>query len=521
MQLKLSVHAWKRYWDVHAWSGVITSLLVYVMFVLGAVTLFYRPLTVWEEPILQRRAPELRSVQAPLQLAEPLPEELYYYLPKDDRGVPKLGYFLPGTTHWRMWWLDESLPRALPQREYAAAFIYDLHYLWHEATGYWLQYCAGILVFGFLLAIVSGVLIHLRNLGPQLWRFRPDSKRRVFFSDLHKVTGVFGLPFQLVYALTGTMMALAPVMFAISVSPVFGGDELRAVATAGALVEEPPPRDFGRAHTPLSLDRLVERAKQIEPRLTPESFVFRGYAHEHGTVDVRGPIQGQPFGDGLVRLRAADGALERVDTADREGAVGAVARYIHGLHTVEYGGLALRFLMFVLAAAGCVTILTGNAVWLARRGPSAGNTLLARLTAGVGGGTLVAVGALLMASRLAPLEWEGRTRLEEWVLAAAFFGCIGCGLLIENTRTTWCGTLGLAGVLLLVLPLAATSHSTAGLFGSGPGHAVVQSVEIAFLCAGAALLAIAAALVLHPRGMPQLQLKPLRQEPSWTPRTRS
>lgn len=34
--LKLSGHAFRRYWDVHAWSGVLTSLVVYVMFLLGS-----------------------------------------------------------------------------------------------------------------------------------------------------------------------------------------------------------------------------------------------------------------------------------------------------------------------------------------------------------------------------------------------------------------------------------------------------------------------------------------------------
>ena len=41
--MRLTSFAFKRFWDVHAWAGVITGLLVYVMFVLGAFVLFYRP----------------------------------------------------------------------------------------------------------------------------------------------------------------------------------------------------------------------------------------------------------------------------------------------------------------------------------------------------------------------------------------------------------------------------------------------------------------------------------------------
>lgn len=60
-------------------------------------------------------------------------------VPNEDRGLPKIGYYLPGTTKWRQWWLDTENDAAIPQREMAAAYVYDLHYLWHDATGYALQ----------------------------------------------------------------------------------------------------------------------------------------------------------------------------------------------------------------------------------------------------------------------------------------------------------------------------------------------------------------------------------------------
>lgn len=485
--MKLSPFAFKRFWDVHAWAGVITSLVVYVMFVLGAVTLFYQPLTVWEEPFKQQPAPESRSLQTPLDLAKPLPEEFYYYLPKDDHGPPKVGYFLPDSTKWRMWWLDEASQRVVPQRELAAAYIYDLHYLWHDVTGFWLQYGAGVLVFGFLLAVVTGLLIHLKDVVPQLWRYRTQAKPRVVWSDLHKVTGVFGLPFQFMYALTGTLMALAPLIFSVSIDPVFGGDDMRATRVAGALIDDPPPRDYGPPTQPLSLDVLVARALAAEPRLTPESFVFRGYERAEGTVDVRGPVAGHPFGEGLIRVRAADGVVERVETPDNSSAVGGLARWIHGLHTVEYGGLTTRFLMLALAIAGCLTVLTGNWVWLARRDTrrvSVGNVVLARLTAGVGAGTVLAVSVLLLTSRLLPLELASRPRLEELSLALAFGGSVAWALCRRNTRATWGWLLGLSTLVWLTLPLAATLRSSAGLLGAGPSHPIVLGVELGFVVTG-------------------------------------
>jgi hypothetical protein len=55
----------------------------------------------------------------------------------------------------------------------------------------------------------------------------------------------------------------------------------------------------------------------------------------------------------------------------------------------------------------CLTILTGNWIWLVRRearAAGAGNRLLARLTIGLGGGVIPAAAALFWANRAAPAQ---------------------------------------------------------------------------------------------------------------------
>ncbi len=505
-RLRLSRHAFTRFWSAHAWAGVITALLVYIMFFLGGVVLFYRQLTVWEEPLLQRPAVELPSLEAALRVAQPESKELYLYLPGEDRALPKVGYYLPDTTLWRMWWLDLDSGQRIPEREKAAAFVYDLHYLWHDVTGFWLQYGAGVLVFGFLLALITGALIQLGRFRRQLFQLRPERERRVVWSDLHKVAGVFGLPFQLVYALTGSMMVLSPLLFELSIEPVFGGDAARAAATAGALVEDSPPLDFGPLAQPLLLDDLVARARQAEPRLHVESVVYRGYGHARAVVDVRGHIQGQTFGGGVVRLAAVTGAVEKIETPDGESAVGKLARWIHGLHTVEYGGPMARWLLLILALGGCVTLLTGNWIWLERRAatrPSVADAVLARLTAGVGVGCFVGLGALLLSSRLLPMDWEGRIGGEELAMAAAFGLTVLHALLTGDTAAVWWRGLLVAGALLAAVPFAATRHSARGLFGSADALSPVLAVDAALLVAGVTL--VASALVARRIGRRSLQ----------------
>lgn len=491
--MSLSPHAHRRFWSVHAWAGVLTSLVLYVMFLLGSLVLFYKPVTVWQEPLRQQPAAAV-SAQVGLDIAGELPEEFYYYLPRDGRGPLKVGYYLPGTTEWKMWWVDTEARVLTPQREQLGEMLYDLHYLWHNKTGFWLQYGGGVLVFGFLLAVVTGLLIHLRDVSSQLYRFRATRRPRVMWSDLHKVLGTIGLPFQFVYAVTGAMMALAPLLFELSVTPVFGGDAQAAAAAAGALMEDPPPPDFGPSAKPLHLDELAAKARAAEPRLNPESFVFRGYGRARGSVEVRGPLTGQPFGEAVVKVGLTSGAIEGIETPEREQSVGTVARWIHGLHTVEYGGTWMRFVVFVLGIGGCLTILTGNWIWLARRQQreaSRANRILACLTTGVGAGSILALAATLLASRLMPMTWDDRAHAEELIALGVLGASTGYAFALRGKSIAWCHLLGLASVVLAVVPVAACLHSNAGLFGGGPRIADVVAVDAGILVIAALLAALA------------------------------
>ncbi|WP_437656495.1 PepSY-associated TM helix domain-containing protein [Sorangium sp. So ce1182] len=496
MAKKLSRHAFTTFWDVHAWAGVIGGLLLYVMFLAGGITLFRRQLAVWEEPLTQQRSSvEQVGLQATLDqglsAAPATPEQLWLDLPADGLGAARILYYAQG--EGVSLWIHEGLVR---EREALSNFLYELHYLSHRATGLWPFYLAGLLCVALLLALATGVLIHLKDIVSQFHRFRPDVKRRVLWSDMHKVLGVMGLPFQVMYAYTGAFFVFLGVLVQAFTGPVFGGDAARAdrVAWGASYVEEPASGAPARG---LTLDELTARARAAVPRFVPESYRVRHHGLDSGTVDVRGSVDGAPFGRGIVRLRATDGAILSVDAPGAEGARSGVIRWMYGLHLAEFGGVTLRFLFFVLAGATCGTILTGNWIWLARREArreSLGNRLLARLTAGIGAGMLVAIAALFLASRAFPLDWAGRATAEELTFVAALGLCVAWALAARDGGSLWWRQLGLAGLLLLPVPALAARWSGAGIFGAGPKLAAVVAVDVALLLAAAALCASAWAL---------------------------
>ena len=494
---KLSRHAFTRFWDLHAWSGVLGGLVLHVMFLAGAITLFHEQLEVWQDPYAQRAAPEAKLAPALTQALASLdtpPRALWIEPPSDGLGTPKVSYQAE-SGEWTSAWVDAERGVLVPERERLAGFLYSIHFLWHDAIGEWLYYVAGMLAALFLLAIVTGVLIHSKDLARQFHQFRPEKSKRVLFSDMHKVLGVMGLPFQLLYAYTGALIVLGPLLLKGFVGPVFGGDEQRAELFAEGHVH-PTEAKPGAPVDVLSTDELVERVRRLRPDAD-----FRGYEVAHpgrvnGLFEAWGKDHGTPALGTMVRLQATDGTV--LDDGKASGGVsGSARRWIQGLHYADFGGLPLRFAFFVLALASCATILTGNWVWLARREsrePSTGNRVLSRLTTGIGAGAVVAVAALFLASRLFPLDLSHRGTWEELVFVGTLALCVVWVLLAKDERDLAWQLVGLAGALFLPVPFLAANFSRAGLFGAGPRLAPVVGVDLALLTVGLASCTAALAL---------------------------
>ncbi|MET0342408.1 MAG: PepSY-associated TM helix domain-containing protein [Polyangiales bacterium] len=501
----LSRHTLERWWSVHTWTGVVGGLVLHVMFFMGGLTIFYKQLNAWEEPVAQLPRAE-RSLEddlnAGIAMLGGAPEDLWLYPPTTLRTATKVGYHVPGTHAFESLWVHPQTGAGIASREVLSGFFYDLHYLWHNVTGEMVSYGAGFLGLCFLLALVSGVAIQLKNLRGQLHQFRPDRGERVLFSDLHKVLGVLGLPLQLTYAFTGAFMVLAPLTAPFFTATAHGGDYAR---TARLVWEEPEDEmPAGPVAAVLPLDALIASAQAASPELVANSYRFRHHGRANGWMEMAGTLRGTPFSEGRVRVAERDGRVLDVRGPGLDGAALTAQRFLFAVHWGEYGGLPLRLVIFVLALCTCLTILTGNWVWLARRAREHDTVLhraLHRLTVGIGAGVITATAALFLVSRLLPLTWAGRGRIEELLFIGVLGACVATSLGARNVRALWSKLLGLAGALLLPVPLVAARISDAGLFGAGPHRAVAVGVEAGILLAAAALTAVA--LLLHRQRAPR------------------
>jgi uncharacterized iron-regulated membrane protein len=478
VRFKLRSSTYQAFWDLHAWAGVVTSLLAYVMFFFGAWTLFYTELLAWQET--RGPAPSMAEVDRVLDAG----------FERGDIARKKLRLFFPGprSSQFSVNYTDgEGATRyafvgadgLVEPRSGAADFFYGLHYLQPPSAPRWLYVVAGAVAGLLVLVVVSGVLIHLRRLLPELHQFRPKKALQVIWSDAHKVLGTLGIPFVTVFAFTGAWMGLDSVVAPALVKRVFHGDEsAAAVAQFGPRLPRLEP-----ANEPSSRRSLAELLAAAHEQPPPPGvarkdveFCRSVYLNDVGDREATAELYCGPVS---VLLRQRDASV--VSAPHAPPLLTRVSEVPYAMHFVEFAHLPLRVLYVLLTLAGCGAILTGNWLWLARRVPHRGTWLLQRATLATAAGSLVASGALLVVNRLAiSASLERQAFWWSWLaVGAASFALTRAGAL-------WVGALRLSAGLFAVTP--ALSVARAGFSGWLSAPSSVRGMDVTLLALGALFL---------------------------------
>ena len=105
-------------------------------------------------------------------------------------------------------------------------FLYRLHFLAQVPypVGY---YLSGFIAFFFLFAIITGVLVHWKKIVSNFYLFRPWAKLKTIWTDAHTALGMIGLPFQFVYAVTGAFFMIKVLLVAPNVMVLYDGDQTK------------------------------------------------------------------------------------------------------------------------------------------------------------------------------------------------------------------------------------------------------------------------------------------------------
>jgi uncharacterized iron-regulated membrane protein len=305
---------------------------------------------------------------------------------------------------------------------------------------------------------------------------------------MHKVLGVFGLPYQLLYAWTGAVLCLGYVAVEpVFLETVFGGRE-QARALARGESPEAVSEPTGKLMPGLpDIDALVATAERHMPGVRPNWIGLEHVGDEASTLSLYGDVPGSAFGSVDVVLRVRDGLLLSAHGPEDANAYQLFEAWFYGLHYARFGGYAIKLLYALLAFATCAVIATGNLVWLERRDAKRvqlGHRILERLTVGVCAGVVLATGAAFLGNRLLDADLPNRASREQWVFWLAWLSGLLLPFVWREARRVLGFELMLAGALFESVVLLDVIRLPSTL--DGPVHrAVLLAVG---LCGGLSLL---------------------------------
>ena len=155
-------------------------------------------------------------------------------------------------------WIDPTTSRISVELESGFAdFVLRLHAnLFLGQPGRWL---VGIVGIAMLVSLGTGLWFHWRRLRRDLFNLRLASHGRKALGDLHKLFGVWVLPFHLVIALTGAWLGIE------SLIGIRASDS-NPIVNVGAGVGSPLP-----------IAEIVAKARQLRPDLQPTHVNMTNY----------------------------------------------------------------------------------------------------------------------------------------------------------------------------------------------------------------------------------------------------
>ena len=258
-----------------------------------------------------------------------------------------------------------------------AEFLYRLHFLAQlnevpikvgiAPFGYLI---AGITAFIFLFALITGLLLHWDKIVSNFFVFRPLSKWKTVWTDMHTALGVIGFPFQFLYAVTGIFLIVNSVLALPFSQLLYKGDSDKMYVDLGYT----NTLKYEYSYTPLQKANPISHYINLAQEEFPNSHIQRIFIKNYGDANMHilmelDPIFKQNFaGSGILNIRAIDNKVVVLKSPEKDPTyIDIIKSLIYRLHYGDYGGYPLKIVYFLLGIMGCLVITSGILIWLVAR----------------------------------------------------------------------------------------------------------------------------------------------------------
>ena len=369
------------YFHTHTVSGIVISVVLFVIFFAGSFSFFRDEIINWER---SESTAITREIQLDYNKAlKNLDKEYVLHGRNITISKPavenRVAVYMEGTKdtlapakqkEGSFFYLDNKKFKSFTYEEsYSLGeFLYRLHFLAQipYPVGY---YLSGFTALFFLFAIITGLLLHWNKIVSNFYMFRPKEKLKTLWTDAHTALGMIGLPFQFVYAVTGAFFMIKLLIVAPAVMALYKGDQDKLYKE---LEYNDPDYKFEnkKLAAPFDVNQLVSKAKSNWSDFEITRVFIQNYGDANMHVLVEGELLSEKkfTGIGKVVYRIADGKeIARKNPVTQNSYIDIVKNVLYRIHFGDYGGYALKIVSFVLGIITCFVIISGVMIWLVAR----------------------------------------------------------------------------------------------------------------------------------------------------------
>ncbi len=351
--------------NLHTVSGVILCVILFVIFYCGAFALFKNDIAAWEERVdLQKELPSgtnlLDDVYHNLQNKGNYQNREILIFQFEDKSNFKL--FVAGdSTYKREFFHFTDRLKERPNYTSLNDLLYHIHYLRPiPIAGI---YIAGIVCLLFVFSIITGVLVQLKKFFKDFFLLRKRKKRLTFLKDSHVALGVITLPFQLMFAVTGGVFCLLLILIIPQVLVQFNGDTSKMEKYF-----EDVPATVESLNKPLHFNELSSFVNEFEMENEVSLNYLRIYHFGDENMQLLMAGRKDEVDSEIKSLyQASTGVLVEHYSNEEAALFEHVNNWLSDLHYANFGGVAVKFIYFILALISCVVFYSGGLLWIETR----------------------------------------------------------------------------------------------------------------------------------------------------------
>lgn len=368
--------AYNIFFHLHTVSGIVISVALYIIFFAGAFTLFKPEFYLWENPATRKAVPgkvdpeKILAKMAASVEGFDLDDDTFITFPTASNPVISIyGHVKPASGEGEIHYAGKMDPATLDVSEEAASTIgetlYRLHFL--DQIPYLGRWIAGFVSLFFVFASITGLLVHWKNMMTKFWAFSFKGAWKQVWTNSHTVFGLLGLPFQLMYAVTGAFYLLLLLVLMPAVIVLYDGKPEKVYALAYPNYGVEYREDAAASDHRGRLEALYRKAE----REYGDKFDFLGIQTHHllkedGAVSFRLVSKDKTVfsSHGYVGYRLGDGSelFSSIPGKDKRFSHMIIEAIMH-LHFATFGGLLLKGVYFLLSLFTCFVIIGGILIW--------------------------------------------------------------------------------------------------------------------------------------------------------------